>query len=51
MVSTSQWMETTPIGEDLSPGNNNDWTPKGFGGSNSIEKATGGTLSIGSNAL
>ena len=30
----------TPIGEDLS-GNNNDWTPKGFGGSTDITKATG----------
>ena len=29
-----------PIGKDQS-GNNNDWTPVNFGGSNSIEKATG----------
>ena len=30
----------TPIGKDQS-GNNNDWTPVNFGGSNSTEKATG----------
>ena len=30
----------SPIGKDQS-GNNNDWTPVNFGGSNSIEKATG----------
>ena len=30
----------TPIGKDQS-GNGNDWTPVNFGGSNSIEKATG----------
>ena len=30
----------TPIGEDLS-GNNNDWTPEGFGGSALPERATG----------
>ena len=30
----------TPIGEDQS-GNGNDWTPVNFGGSNSVDKATG----------
>ena len=30
----------SPIGEDKS-GNGNDWTPVNFGGSNSLEKATG----------
>ena len=31
---------SAPIGEDKS-GNGNDWTPVNFGGSNSLEKATG----------
>ena len=30
----------SPVGKDQS-GNNNDWTPVNFGGSNTIEKATG----------
>ena len=30
----------SPIGEDKS-GNGNDWTPVNFGGSNTIDKATG----------
>ena len=40
MGSTSHWMGNTPIGKDQS-GNGNDWTPLKFGGSNSLEKATG----------
>ena len=39
-VSTSHWMEKTPIGKDQS-GNGNDWTPVHFGGSVELPKATG----------